>query len=428
MICISTITSTATRAYAIAKKFHEQKIPVVIGGSHVTFLSEEGLKYADFVIRGEGEEAIVELIECLNRNSGETLYAIKGLSFHASADKIVHNSPRPLIKDLDSAPIPDFSLVANWEGKKNIIPVVTSRGCTFKCKFCSVIPMFGGKMRFKSVERVIEELKAALKYNPRHILFGDDNFTANKKRTKDICQAIIDNKLKIKWSAQVRTDVIDDLDLVDLMRKAGCISVFIGFESINPKTLEAYEKRQDLDKIRRCIAVLKEAFIKIHGMFVINPDMDDVQTIQDTVKFTKEMDLDSVQFLALTPFPGTPIFEEMERENRLLHRDWSRYDTHHIVFDPKKMKVEDLQIGLLKGMRSFYNWGYSLKWFMRACGSPLVGKFSLNGLFYAGIGVYGRRTTKKALKKAPDYFQYLLELETEACKKRLPEKISCSCN
>lgn len=414
IIGISTITSTAMRAYKIAKKFRDKGIPVIIGGPHVTFLPDEGLDYADYVVRGEGEETIVELINALNAHAephatNEVLEKIKGLSWRDRCCGCKnHNPGRGLVKDLNEAPIPDFNLIADWEDK-NVIPIATSRGCTFGCRFCSVIKMFGRGMRFKSVARIVDELKEAVRYSPRHIFFIDDNFAANKKRAKEICKAIIKEGLDFNWSAQVRTDIIDDPELVDLMVKAGCVNVFIGFESINPETLLAYEKRQDLDKIRRCIAVLKEAKLKIHGMFVIDPDIDDFQTIKDTVKFTKDMDLDSIQFLALTPLPGTPVFDDIEKSGRLLHKDWSKYDAHHIVFKPKLISVEDLQVGLLRGMRSFYGWKYSLKWLARACSFPFSKKSLVEGFFYASIGVYGRKTTKEALQRAPKYLETLRE-------------------
>ena len=141
LIGISSITSTAPRAFQLAKKFSSLGIPVVMGGPHATFLPEESLIYADYVVRGEGEETIVELIEHLE--SGIPLHDIKGLSYR-KGDAYVHNPDRPFIQDLDSAPIPDFDLVHNWH-EKTSIPILTSRGCPFGCRFCVVIQMFGKK-------------------------------------------------------------------------------------------------------------------------------------------------------------------------------------------------------------------------------------------------------------------------------------------
>ncbi len=157
MIGISSITSTAPRAFHLAKRFQSMGIPVVMGGPHPTFLPEESLQYADYVVRGEGEETLIELLERLG--SGIPLDDIRGLSFR-KGNAFVHNPDRPLVQDLDAAPIPDFTVVHNW-GKRTYLPIATSRGCPFDCKFCSVIPMFGRAYRFKSLDRVMEEIRGA---------------------------------------------------------------------------------------------------------------------------------------------------------------------------------------------------------------------------------------------------------------------------
>jgi len=342
MVCISSITSTAPRAYQIADRFMSKGIPVVMGGAHPTFMPDESLLHADYVVRGEGEETIVELIERLE--SGLPLNAIKGLSFRTKENDIIHNPGRELINDLNDSPVPDFSLVYNW-GKALVIPIATSRGCPFACKFCSVIPMFGRKYRFKSIDRVIEEIRVAISLNPKaHIFFVDDNFAADKIRTKKLLHALLDNNLKIEWSAQMRTDIAKDPELINLMAETNCFSVYIGFESINPRTLVLYNKHQKLEDITRCIKTLKSRSIHMHGMFVLGSDTDDIQTIRDTQKYAKNLGLDSIQFMMLTPLPGTPVFDELQRQGRIIHTDWSKYDAHHAVFEPKLMTAFELHI------------------------------------------------------------------------------------
>lgn len=404
LVCFSAITSTVNRAYEIADKLRSEGVLVAIGGHHVTFLPDEALERdcVDYVVRGEGEDTLTELIEHLNNNL--PLEGIAGLSYKENGE-IVHNPKRELIKDLDAYPIPDFSLVADWEDKK-VIPIATSRGCPFACRFCSVIPMFGRQMRFKSVGRVIEEIKLALKYNPRHIFFIDDNFAANPKRANDICQAIIDNKLVFSWSSQVRTDI--PKELIKKMAEAGCVNVFIGFESIDQDTLIAYDKKQKATDFEGLIKLFHKVAINIHAMFVIDPDKNSVSLVWETVAFAKKMGISSLQLLDYTPLPGTPVFAEMEAEGRLLHRDWSKYDAHHAVFRTKKMSVGDFQIEPLRGMHSFYNWFYSLKWSLSAF-TMQDGRRFFEGLFYARIGFYGRRLTKEALENSSDYLRSLLE-------------------
>lgn len=396
LICLSSITSTAPRAYQLAKKFREKfkdrGIPVVMGGPHSTFIPEESLSYVDYVVRGEGEETIVELIEHLE--SGLPLHTIKGLSFKTK-DGIIHNPGRELVSDLDAAPIPDFNLVYNWDRPK-VVPIATSRGCPFNCRFCSVIPMFGRKYRFKSINRVIEEIKAVAS-STKHIFFIDDNFAADKKRTKALLQAILDNNIKIEWSAQMRADIARDPELIKLLAKTGCFQVFIGFESINPGTLILYNKNQKVKDIDNCIRALKSHSIHIHGMFVLGSDEDDLKIIRDTQKYAKKLDIESIQFMMLTPLPGTPVFEELKDQGRLLHTDWSKYDAHHAVFEPKLMTAFELHIETLKAMAKFYSWGAILHNLWRF------------NFFYGFIGLYGKRSVKKSLAGAKKYLEQLKE-------------------
>ncbi len=396
MICISSITSTANRAFQIAERFRKLGIPVAVGGPHSTFLPEESLQYADYVVIGEGEETLVELMEHLETN--QPLDTIKGLSFKNDREEIVHNPPRELAEDLDTAPIPDFSLVYKWE-KARVVPLATSRGCPFGCKFCSVIPMFGRKYRFKSIERVLTEIRAAA---PRkdHVFFIDDNFAANKKRTKQLLMAIIESNIKFEWSAQVRTDVAKDPELLELMQRAGCFAVYIGFESINPKTLSLYNKGQVLSDIENAIRLVKQHNINIHGMFVLGSDTDDIQTIRNTAKFAKRLNIESIQFMVLTPLPGTPVFEEIRSSGRLIHTDWSKYDAQHAVFEPKQMTAFELHVETLKAMAKFYSWPTIFR---------NLWKFDF---FYAVVGLYGKRSVKKALSGARKYYDQLRDLIT----------------
>lgn len=393
IIGISSITSTAPRAFQLAKRFHSMGIPVVMGGPHSTFLPEESLKYADYVVRGEGEETIVELIEHLE--SGISLDDIKGLSYR-KGDAFIHNPARPLIQDLDSGPIPDLNVVHNWQ-KRTTIPIATSRGCPFGCKFCSVIQMFGRKYRFKSIERVIEEIKEVAS-RKAHIFFVDDNFAANKERTKALLKRLIAEDIRIEWSAQVRTDVARDAELVDLMAQTGCFTAFVGFESINPHTLSLYNKQQKVDDIIECIKIFKKTSIGIHGMFVFGGDTDDIETIRSTQKFAKRLGINSVQFLMLTPLPGTPVFDELEKQGRIIHTDWTKYDAHHAVFEPRLMTPFELHTETLKAMAGFYSWGTILKNLMRG------------NLFYSLVSLYGKRSLNRIKTPSKEYLKDLKNL------------------
>ena len=393
LVCISTITSTAIRAYRMAKRLKALDIPVIIGGTHPTFLPDEGLEYADFVIRGEGEHSLVELLEYLEKGT-PALSGIRGLSYRDRDERKVHNHSREFIQDLDSLPEPDFSLVHNWD-PSNPYPVSTSRGCPYDCTFCSVIRMFGRSYRFKSVEATLKEMKYVASVSKATKFIVDDNFAANKRRTKEILRGMIAEGIKTRWSAQVRPDVARDPELLRLMADSGCHTLYIGFESINPRTLEEYNKKQNREDIISCIRTVRDHSIHIHGMFVLGADTDDVETIHRTADFATSFGIDTVQFLILTPLPGTPLLHDMTKSGRLLHTDWSKYDAQHVVFRPGLMSPTTLQIETFRAMGRFYSWRY------------ILGHLARLDFHYAAIGIFGKTAVHKSLKVSSAYLDDL---------------------
>ena len=355
LVGISTITSTAPRAYAIADRVRSMGIPVLMGGPHVTYLTEEALEHADFVFRGEGEAALAAFIEAREKGAG---YAdVPNLSYRDEVGTVVHNPMAPRAADLDRIPYPDFSLLRpDAKGLKHMssIPVLTSRGCPFDCSFCSVTGMFGRKYRFRSTENIIEELRL-YSGQKRLIFFYDDNFAADPKRTRELCEAMIREKLKITWTTQVRADVTRDPDLVRLMKASGCHTVYIGFESVNPNALEDMKKKQTVEEITRAVKVFRRHHINIHGMFVLGFDQDDWRTVRKTVRWAKRSRLTSSQFLILTPLPGSAFYDRIAAENRIRFHDWALYDAHHAVFQPARFSLPDLQKAQSFAHRKFYS-------------------------------------------------------------------------
>ncbi len=389
VVCISTITSTSMRAYRIAARLTRKRIPIIMGGTHPSFLPEEALEYADYVVRGEGDITLPEVIGYIEKGN-PNISSIKGLSYKDTNGNIIHNPPRSLIGDLDILPSPDFKLIPQWS-PANIYPISTSRGCPFNCNFCSVISMFGRKYRFQSVEKTLSELRRVNPLSTANKFFVDDNFTANKERAKELLRAKIAERITFKWSAQVRTDVATDEELVRLMADSGCDTLHIGFESINAETLKAYNKKQNIEEIVHCIKMLKDHGIEIHGMFVFGADSDTIDTIKKTADFAISNRIDTIQFLMLTPLPGTPFFYEILKSKRLLHIDWSKYDGHHIVYRPLLMSPQTLHIESLKAMGRFYSWKYILK------------HLSHLDIFHATVGLYGKKAVKRALKETHEY-------------------------
>lgn len=354
LVGISTITSTAPRAYRVAQAVRARGVPVVLGGPHVTFMPEEALNFADYVFRGEAENSIVRLVRAIG--TGEGLESVPGLSFRRDGE-IRHNEPAEPVSDLDALPHPDFNLLRSRSRlmrRSQPVPIQTSRGCPYDCSFCSVTRMFGRKYRFRSVEQVLDDL-SSLALGGRHVFFYDDHFAASKKRLYELLEGKLSRGLKFPWSTQVRGDVAGDERLVALMRRAGCRTLFIGMESTNPEALDEYGKGQTVSDIEHSVRVLHRHGIGVYGMFVLGADADTAETVRATSRFASRNRLHSGQFLILTPLPGTSHYEKLERQGRLLTRDWSFYDGHHVVFEPARMTPHELESEVVRVACDFYS-------------------------------------------------------------------------
>lgn len=348
LVGISTTTSTAPEAYRIADRVREAGIPVMMGGSHVTFMAEEALAHCDFCVRGEGEYTVTELIDALDSGSG--FASIAGLSYRVG-DEVRHNPDRELAQDLDSLPFPDLSLISERE-KIKLTPVATSRGCPYDCSFCSVVSMFGRGCRQRSVESVVEELRLL---NADTVFFYDDNFAADRARTKRLLDRMLSTSVTPNWTAQVRADVARDRELLKLMKRSNAYMFYIGLESVNPATLEEYNKRQSVEEIVESVRIIHEHGMMVHGMFVFGAENDDAQSLRETAAFALRNEIDTVQFMILTPLPGTRYYTELEAQDRLLTREWNLYDGQHVVYQPGKMTPYELQKETFRSMKRFYS-------------------------------------------------------------------------
>ncbi len=380
LVGISTTTSTATEGYDEADDLRQRGIPVIMGGAHVTFMADEALEHADFVARGEGgEQLMLELVDALEAR--RSFDDILGLSFRRG-DEHVHNADRERCSVLDELPFPDLTLIHGHEEMRTT-PVMTSWGCPFKCNFCSVTAMFGRKYRFRSTENVIAELKER---RPRKIFFYDDNLAADKKRLKEMLGRMIEEDIVVPWSGQVRTDVVRDPELLDLMHRSGCFRVYLGLESVNQDTLDQFEKHQTVDDIVQAIRILHKHGIETHGMFVLGGEADTKQTVRDTVTFAMKNHIDTIQLAALTPLPGTPLFDQLESEGRIFEKRWYLYDAQHVVFHPKNMTAYELQLEALRQYMRFYSLRQWAKYFFT---------FRFTKLLFQSWGWYIVRTWRK---------------------------------
>lgn len=388
LVGISITTSTAPAGYRLGRALKLAKVPVVYGGPHASYCADEALRAGDYVVRGEGEGAMVELAAALAAH--ESPAGIANLSYRLGAD-VVHEPLRPHLPNLDALPWPDFSLVKRAD-RMRIYPVATSRGCPRYCDFCSVAPLFGRKIRRRDPGDVVEEIS---RVSRNSVFIVDDNFTANRRYAREIAAGLARLKDRPHWITQAGVDVGRDERLVKLMKRAGCYALALGFESVSDATLAAYNKGQSRDDIVRCIETLRRNGIWVHGMFVLGGDGDGPDVAAQTVAFAKKYGIDSVQFLALTPVPGTEIYARLEGEGRIFNHDWSLYDGHHVVFEPERLSPWELQRGIINAYHDFYSMRRVIYHLQRAH-------------WYAGtITYYGHSLIQKWQRRKKDLLQIL---------------------
>jgi radical SAM superfamily enzyme YgiQ (UPF0313 family) len=338
VFCLTALTVSANRAKFLAGQLRMvyPDAKIIVGGIHASLLPDEFTGVADHVVVGEAEAIIVDLVE--GRIQEQVVVG-------------------PRVEDLEQLPLLNYSLLEGFE-TMDIIPVMTSRGCPFDCSFCTVTKVFGREFRMLSAERVAAEVENAMRYfRTKDVFFYDDNFTANRRRVSEICALLIAKNLDITWMAQVRSDLGKAPELVESMAQAGCRWLYIGFESIDDETLKAYHKSQTCDDIVNAIQVFRRFGMNVHGMFMFGEDHDNLASIDRTVAFAMQHGIDTVQFMILTPFPGTRCYEEIVAQNRLLHKNWDYYNGMFIVFRPAKMSPLKLQTETYRAYRRFYSLG-----------------------------------------------------------------------
>ncbi|MDZ7373967.1 MAG: B12-binding domain-containing radical SAM protein [candidate division KSB1 bacterium] len=335
VVGLSGMTCTIHRAYALARKVRQRnpRARVVIGGPHASFVPEEACEVADAVVIGESDRRIVDIVES-----------------PAAAHGIVQGEPAV---DLDSLPVPDLGLI---KGLRELrwVPLATSRGCPYDCRFCSVTKMFGRRFRHRSPDGILAEIEQRLREGHHRFFFYDDNFGIDRHTTRQWLEEVVRRGWRLRWSAQTRVEIANDDDLLQLLARSGCYYLFIGMESVNPETLRDYRKRQTLEDIRTCVRKLHRSGIHVHGMFVLGSDADDKTTVQETVRFCDEERIDTAQFAILCPFPGTDLYRDLEAQGRILTRNWRFYDGTHVVFRPLRMTALELQRQFLWAWKKFY--------------------------------------------------------------------------
>jgi radical SAM superfamily enzyme YgiQ (UPF0313 family) len=357
---LSVITRTAKQSFELAQRVRALNpcVKILFGGPHSTALPEESLQFGDVVVTHEGDHTLPAVLERLEDDwENPDLHDVAGICYRRPGGEIAHNPDRPFLtsEELSALPFPAYSDRVRRGITHNVVN--TSRGCPYECEFCSVIENFGRGFRFLSDDATVALIRHTIETNEKPIFFADDIFAANRARTTRLLERLLSEGVRMpRWFAQVRVETAQDAELLKLMKRANCTTVFIGLESVNEETLKLYHKHSTLEKNRQAIAAFNAAGIRVHGMFVLGSDADTTQTIADTLKFARQTRLSTAQFFALTAVPGPPLTRRLAEEKRIIAwGEWQLFDAQHAVVCASRISPYDLQEGINRISKEFYS-------------------------------------------------------------------------
>ncbi|TWT83170.1 Radical SAM superfamily protein [Planctomycetes bacterium CA13] len=318
----------AARAYELARFYRDHGAKVVMGGLHVMSCPDEVAPHGDCIVIGDGVQVWGKILEDVTNNRLEQIY--RG------------DYRKPYRED----PPPRRELLL----KKSYLTttsLIATRGCHSRCDFC-YLSTKGVQMPYqvRNVEQVVAEFESD---DQPYGVFTDNNLGSRKEYLRELCKAL--RPIEKIWSAAVSVDVTDDPSLVREMALAGCTGVFVGFESLqNENIVDSRKRSPKTDDYARRVKIFHDHGIQVNGSFVLGFDHDDASVFATTVDWIEQNRLECATLHILTPYPGTPLFSQMKSDGRLLHTDWSKYDTAHVVFQPNRMSVDELAEG--------YQWCY----------------------------------------------------------------------
>lgn len=386
LVGISVMTCYAPRAYELSMAFRQRGKTVVLGGVHPTYCPEEALRYCDAVVCGEAEDLWPQVVADFEAGHVKRLYRMEHFP---GLDQ--YRPPRVQLLS------PDSYMTRHC--------TFTTRGCHFDCEFCSVSPFNGKTTRRRPVPEVIQEMQHVKEWLRSEIVermstgslwnavktsakiwvgleegsivaFVDDLHNSHRAYCRELWQAM--KALHIKWGCQSTLFLGDDPEMVKLAAESGCVSVFVGMESISEDSLD--ETNKGFNQVRKFedqIRMFHDHGIMVNPGIVFGFDNDDESVFESTLNFLIRNGVELAYFNVLTPLPGTALHERYEREGRIFDRDWAKYDGKHVVFHPKRMTPDQLQEGFYWANHHFYSWG-SIWRRLRHTGQRLVPRLEMN--------------------------------------------------
>jgi radical SAM superfamily enzyme YgiQ (UPF0313 family) len=332
LVAITVTVDVMNRAIEISKEFQKRGVTVIAGGIHITADPESAVNSFDVICVGMAERVWGEILKDKENNL---------------LKKIYYNMKNIAGEEIVS---PDYDII---DKKKYLYTniISTSRGCPFQCDFCynsseNVLKTYINR----PIDHVIKDINAL---KTRHIMFIDDNFIGNPKWTKELLRQL--KPLKLKWNAAVTSNIVDMPELLDEMRESGCQSLFIGFESINSKSLESVHKAQNsVNRYEKLVDEVHKRGIMINASFVFGLDEDDASIFKSTLEWIVKNKIETVTSHILTPYPGTRLYTSLLMENRIVDFNLASYNTAHVVYKPKNITAEELYNGYLWTYKEVY--------------------------------------------------------------------------
>jgi radical SAM superfamily enzyme YgiQ (UPF0313 family) len=338
LVGVTGMVMHAPRAYQIAQRFRQRGIPVVMGGPHASSLPLEAKEHVDAVVIGEAENVWEGLIEDNKKGCLKPFYKKDNFC------------------SMERLPFPRLDLLRK-DAYMTVNCVQTTRGCPHQCDFCHVTHFFGKTYRCRPVEDVIEEVK---RLDGEFVVFIDDNIAGNRRYAKELFTQL--KPLKKKWASQASMTLTRDPELLKLAAESGCVSLFIGVESLSSENLKEVNKAFNrVSQFEEAMRALHDHDIMILAGFIFGLDHDDEGVFERTLRFCERNRIELPTFFILTPLPGTALFQRMESGGRLLHKDWGQYNGATVVFKPRLMTEETLQRGFNWACKEGYSWNSIFK-------------------------------------------------------------------
>ncbi|MCK4335197.1 MAG: radical SAM protein [Candidatus Aenigmarchaeota archaeon] len=322
LVVINTSTPTINNDIRLSQKIKElSKTRVVFIGLHSAYFHEELIEFCDFVVRGEPDAVLVDLVGCLEK--GQDIKGVRGITWKDKNNKIHVNEDGKPVENLDSLPFQAIDLLSKKyfdiiAKRKPIAFTITSRSCPFQCKFCSA-GFYSKKYRYRSAKHVFEEVKFLVDRGFKDLTFFDDSFTVNKKRVIEICNLIQKERLDFAWRCLSRVDTVDK-EMLRKMGDSGCYQIQFGVESGDPRMLNLMKKGTTPRQVKEAFKLCDDLKIETVGFFMLGYPGETQESIKNTVRLANEIKPDFVSFNLFTPLPGSEIFDSLPR------KEWEKYD------------------------------------------------------------------------------------------------------